>query len=66
LSRTIGAWVAPLRELVAQRHGIDHVAPLGQRDHGAEQDPVRLPVEHGVVQDFRGLQGRILIEQHRA
>ncbi len=58
--------VAAAHQLVAQRDGIDHVAPLGQGEHGAEQQPVTLAVEHRIVQDFGGLERRVLVEQHGA
>src|SRR5439155_13307132 len=48
------------------RDRIDDVAALGQREHRPEQQPMSLAVEHRVVQDLRGLEGRVLVEQHRA
>src|SRR6266566_4457051 len=58
--------VAAARQLVAQRHGIDDIAALGQRQHRAEQEAMRFPVEHRVVQDFSGFERRVLVEQHGA
>src|SRR5438034_6669821 len=39
---------------------------LGEGDHGAEQESVALAIEHGVVENLGGLEGRVLIEQHGA
>src|SRR6266566_2600123 len=69
LSRTILALIdvvptAAARQLVAQGHGIDDVAALGQRQHRAEQQAMRFPVEHRVVQDFSGFERRVLVEHH--
>ncbi len=58
--------VAAAAQLVAQGDGIDDVAALGQGQHRPEQQAVALAVEHRVVQDFGGLERRILVEQHRA
>ena len=58
--------VAALDQLVAQRDRIHDVAALGEGGHGAEQQPVSLAIEHRIVEDFRRLQGRVLIEQHGA
>jgi hypothetical protein len=58
--------IAAAQQLIAQRHGVDHIAALGERHHGAEQEAVSLAVEHRVVDQLGGLQGRVLVEQHRA
>ena len=58
--------VAAAHQLVAQRHRVDHVATLGQGDHGAEQQPVPFTVEHRVVEELGGLEGRVLVEEHGA
>src|SRR6267143_852144 len=57
---------APARQLIAQRHWIDDVAALGQRQHRAEQQPMPFPVEHRVVQDFSGFERCVLVEHHGA
>src|SRR6266542_3053406 len=57
--------IAPA-QLVAQRHGIDHVAAFGQRHHRPEQETVAFAIEHAVVQDLGGLERRVLVEHHRA
>src|SRR5438105_8631963 len=58
--------IAPARQLVAQRHGIDDVAPLGQGHHRAKQQTMSFPVEHRVVQDFSGSERGVLVEHHGA
>ena len=58
--------IAAAAQLVAQRDGIDDVAAFGQRQHRPEQQAMALLVEHRVVQDLRGLERRVLVEQHRA
>ena len=58
--------VAAASQLVAQRDRIDHVAALGEAGHRAEQRAVPFLVEHGVVQELGGFEGRILVEEHRA
>src|SRR6266853_116665 len=58
--------VAAARQLVAQGDGVDHVAALGQGDHRAEQETVSLAIEHRIVEELRGFQGGVLIEQHGA
>src|SRR5207244_4398579 len=39
---------------------------LDEREHRSEEQPMALSIEHGVVEHFGGLQGRVLIEQHGA
>ena len=58
--------VAALPQLLAQRDRIDHVAALGEGRHRPVQQAVGLPVEHRVVEQLGGLEGRILVEQHGA
>ena len=57
--------IAAAGQLVPQRHGVDDVGALREGDHRPEQQAMALPVEHRVVQDFGGLEGRVLVEQHR-
>src|SRR5438552_1517853 len=65
-TKPLGTPVTAPAELVAQRDGVDDVAAFSQRQHRPEQQAMALLVEHRVVQDLRGLERRILVEQHRA
>ena len=58
--------IAAAAQLVAQRDRIDDVAALGERQHRPEQQTMALLVEHCVIQDLSRLEGRVLVEQHRA
>ena len=58
--------VAAAGQLVAQRDRIDDVGALREGDHRPEQQAMALAVEHRVVQELGGLEGRVLVEQHRA
>src|SRR5438552_18991011 len=57
---------AAAAQLVAQRDRVDHVAAFGEAGHRAEQRAVPFLIEHGVVQELGGLEGRVLVEEHRA
>jgi hypothetical protein len=61
-----GIELAPSEQLVTQSDVVDDHALLGEREHGAEEPPVRLPVEHRVIHQLGGAQRCILIQQHGA
>src|SRR2546425_96387 len=65
-SRSMDAQITAAHQLVAQGDGVDHIAALRERDHRTEQQAVALAIEHRVVEDLGGLEGRVLIEQHGA
>ena len=53
------------RQLFRQRQGIDHVPSLGERQHGPEDPPVVLPVEHGVVDNLGRPHHGVGVDHHR-
>ncbi len=58
--------VAHLDELVAEHHGVHHVAALHDARHGPEQPTVPLAIEPALVQELDRLERGVLIQQHGA
>src|SRR4029079_3542659 len=61
-----GVEVASERELVGERERIDNGATFAEGDDRAENPPMCLSKEHGVVGVLRGAKNRVAVHDHRA
>ena len=58
--------LAGLLELLRDRDHVDHVPALEEADHGPVEPSVRLPIEHGVVEELDGPRHCVPVDQHAA